>query len=529
MENLLNKLTAAGLDPSSVSGNEAISMWNKANKDIATTPMEHAQCLSIIAEYYFLLHRYQQGQQALVEAQKPLHLPEDAELLLNIKYRLSEYYIEHSQYKPALQEYIEIAQIAVEYGCVDEYASAVLGMAYLCASYGEYRRASSYLKKIANIAPSLTNRSICMKYNLVKLICAIYTDQLSVAHEAIQECEELSILVSDKFFTGILLLYEAKVLRLNKEYLKALHKLASVQHSSGGHRDHWLARIIRCEMAYCLLYINKKDLSSLLLSQCEKDSCQLMPAPATWQRQYYTTSSEIYAMLGQYQQALKFEKKGFDIESYIISQIPMHELGATQLRRLARSELKIKLILSEQENRLLKETTEANQNTMKRLQHDAFTDTLSSLPNRRWMDVKLKDLQNSETGFFFLVIDIDHFKSINDELSHLTGDQAIITVAHELSRYFSFHGASCVRFGGEEFLVIIENSDYAQVQRHAENYRQIIEQYNWSPILEQRQLTISIGITHHREGENIQRTFHRADKALYRAKANGRNQVCIEK
>ncbi|MDF4534385.1 GGDEF domain-containing protein, partial [Vibrio parahaemolyticus] len=91
-----------------------------------------------------------------------------------------------------------------------------------------------------------------------------------------------------------------------------------------------------------------------------------------------------------------------------------------------------------------------------------------------------------------------------------------------------FRGASCVRFGGEEFLVILENVTSDMAQMHAETYRQRIFDFPWQDVLGERGLTVSIGITLHREGENTQRTFYRADKALYRAKANGRNQVCVE-
>ncbi|WP_218764004.1 GGDEF domain-containing protein, partial [Vibrio parahaemolyticus] len=139
-----------------------------------------------------------------------------------------------------------------------------------------------------------------------------------------------------------------------------------------------------------------------------------------------------------------------------------------------------------------------------------------------------KDMLLHDTPFALMVIDIDHFKSINDELSHLVGDKAIKSVSQELASYFKFKGASCVRFGGEEFLVILENSQLERAEMHAENYRERIFKYAWRDILGERGLTVSIGITLHREGENTQRTFYRADKALYRAKANGRNQVCTE-
>ncbi|MCC4821293.1 GGDEF domain-containing protein, partial [Vibrio lentus] len=110
-------------------------------------------------------------------------------------------------------------------------------------------------------------------------------------------------------------------------------------------------------------------------------------------------------------------KKGYRIETDLMKQIPISELGASQLRRLSRFELQLKLILSEQENRELKETTEQHKNTVAQLQQDVFTDPLTGLHNRRWLDVKLKDLLLHEAPFALMVVDIDHFKSINDELS----------------------------------------------------------------------------------------------------------------
>lgn len=245
-------------------------------------------------------------------------------------------------------------------------------------------------------------------------------------------------------------------------------------------------------------------------------------------KRFYDSLSDVCMNQGHFQEALSYEKKGYRIETDLMKQIPISELGASQLRRLSRFELKLKLILSEQENRELKETTEQHKNAVAQLQQDVFTDPLTGLHNRRWLDVKLKDMLLHETPFALMVVDIDHFKSINDELSHLVGDKAIVSVSQELSAYFKFRGASCVRFGGEEFLVILESTNLAKAEMHSENYRERIFQFGWHEILGERGLTVSIGITLHREGENTQRTFYRADKALYRAKANGRNQVCSE-
>ncbi|MCA2423924.1 diguanylate cyclase, partial [Vibrio alginolyticus] len=141
-------------------------------------------------------------------------------------------------------------------------------------------------------------------------------------------------------------------------------------------------------------------------------------------KRFYNAMSKVSASQGQFQQALSCEKRAFRIESDLIKHIPISELGAAQLRRLSRFELQLKLILSEIENKELKETTKQHKNTVAQLQQDVFTDPLTSLHNRRWLEVKLKDMLLHDTPFALMVIDIDHFKSINDELSHLVGDKA---------------------------------------------------------------------------------------------------------
>jgi diguanylate cyclase (GGDEF)-like protein len=76
--------------------------------------------------------------------------------------------------------------------------------------------------------------------------------------------------------------------------------------------------------------------------------------------------------------------------------------------------------------------------------------------------------------------------------------------------------------------VLLEHTEFKKAQMYANNFRQRIAEYDWEKVLGERALTVSIGVTLHREGENTQRTFYRADKALYEAKANGRNQVCYD-
>ncbi|CAH8238581.1 Diguanylate cyclase [Vibrio aestuarianus] len=526
MEELLNKIQDTGLDATSVSGEEAIIFWNHVRQHVATTPKEKALSYIISADYRAELHQPMASIEELKKALELLELPKDAHIILSVKNSLSERLVDSGDYTAALSEYVSSSNIAVDNGYIDEYVMAILGMGNLCDAYGEHSRALRYYQKVDSIDHAISSRSLRLRYKLYMLACYINLNRLSAANDLIKECEELSILVSDKILTGQILLYQAKLYLHQNQVDKALMTLASVQYSAGNVNSTWLSNMIRIETANCLARIGKSHIAEMLLASTDK-RLQRHTSPVT-AKQLYQAFSTICEHQELYQAALSYEKKSFRIETDLMKNIPIGELGANQLRRLSRFELQLKLILSEIENRELKETTESQKNTVAQLQQDVFTDPLTGLHNRRWLDVKLKDLLLHEKSFAFLVIDIDHFKSINDELSHLVGDKAIVSVSHELKSYFKFRGSSCVRFGGEEFLVILEDTSLDQAEMHAENYRERIYQFGWHDILGERGLTVSIGITLHREGENTQRTFYRADKALYRAKANGRNQVCTE-
>ncbi|ELP9498228.1 GGDEF domain-containing protein [Vibrio alginolyticus] len=526
MEQLLSKVTDAGIDPSSVSGEEAITLWEHIGLHIASTNREKAHCYIISAEYRREIKQLNDSISELKQALELLVLPEDVEDILSVKASLSERLVEVGDYNAALTEYVASTNIAVEYGYIDEYVLAIIGMGNLCDAYGDHQRALRYYQKIDAIDHAIGSRSLRLRYKLYMLACYISLNRTADAKELLSECEELSILVSDKNLAAQIHLYRAKLHRLQEDYPSALLAISNVQYTTGSATTYWLSTMVKIETAYCLNGVGHTSLANLTLDSISK-RIQKQLSPIVTQH-FYNAMSQVYASQGLYQEALNCEKKAHRIESDLVKHIPIGELGSAQLRRLSRFELQLKLILSELENKELKETTKQHKNTVAQLQQDVFTDPLTSLHNRRWLEVKLKDLLLHDTAFALMVIDIDHFKSINDELSHLVGDKAIKSVSQELASYFRFKGASCVRFGGEEFLVILENTQLERAEMHAENYREQIYQYGWDDILGERGLTVSIGITLHREGENTQRTFYRADKALYRAKANGRNQVCTE-
>jgi diguanylate cyclase (GGDEF)-like protein len=160
------------------------------------------------------------------------------------------------------------------------------------------------------------------------------------------------------------------------------------------------------------------------------------------------------------------------------------------------------------------------------------TDPLTGLENRRAIDERLRDLWNGwqqmGRNFAALLIDVDFFKRYNDCYGHQEGDRCLTVVAEALSRMIEGRNASIGRYGGEEFIVLASLDTCQQVADLAEDIRQTVEALALTH--EQRRdgvqvVTVSIGmaLTRHQTGAKIEKIIHEADRALYLAKASGRN------
>tara|TARA_R110000772_G_scaffold93426_2_gene190845 strand:- start:989 stop:1990 length:1002 start_codon:yes stop_codon:yes gene_type:complete len=161
--------------------------------------------------------------------------------------------------------------------------------------------------------------------------------------------------------------------------------------------------------------------------------------------------------------------------------------------------------------------------------HEAIVDSLTGLYNRRGCDMKLQEL-DIEQVHSSLAIDIDHFKSVNDQFGHFIGDKVIQRIAKVIKATISDQDIA-VRFGGEEFVVVMVNKTMTQAHEVAEKIRLAISQLK----LMQRdskaylpKISVSIGIAQRQDELNWTALFEQADTALYQAKNNGRNRsVCL--
>ncbi len=119
------------------------------------------------------------------------------------------------------------------------------------------------------------------------------------------------------------------------------------------------------------------------------------------------------------------------------------------------------------------------------------------------------------------VIDIDHFKSVNDRFGHLIGDEVLLLLSRLMRGSFRFHDL-LYRFGGEEFVVLMRCDEEIHAGEAFERLRLNTERYAFPQV---GRITVSIGFTEVRAGDSPAAAFERADKAVYHAKGNGRNQV----
>ncbi|CAO3410421.1 GGDEF domain-containing protein [Azospirillum largimobile] len=155
------------------------------------------------------------------------------------------------------------------------------------------------------------------------------------------------------------------------------------------------------------------------------------------------------------------------------------------------------------------------------------TDPLTELPNRRHMvdrlEAELCRIGRNGGGFALIMLDIDHFKEVNDAFGHAAGDHVLVETAGLLRRNLRGHDL-CARWGGEEFLILLPDTDQVPAEAVAEKLRGLIAHH---PITHQGRsiaVTLSLGVAAYRAGRTADDCIQAADDALYIAKRAGRNR-----
>lgn len=158
----------------------------------------------------------------------------------------------------------------------------------------------------------------------------------------------------------------------------------------------------------------------------------------------------------------------------------------------------------------------------------ALTDPLTGLPNRAaWterLDAEVSLWQRYHNSLLLAVIDVDHFKRVNDDFGHLAGDKVLKIIGTQLSKKLR-RTDFIARFGGEEFVVLLPNTSMEEGEPLIQALRAAIEACPFHFKGERVTITCSAGLTAFQTGEGSKQAFERADQALYRAKRGGRNRI----
>lgn len=159
----------------------------------------------------------------------------------------------------------------------------------------------------------------------------------------------------------------------------------------------------------------------------------------------------------------------------------------------------------------------------------ALNDSLTNLPNRRmfneFAEAELARAKGQAGAFWLLILDIDHFKNINDTAGHDMGDEVLVALGQKLKDSVRELDLVC-RMGGEEFSIILSGSSHQEAEIIAERIRQNIEQLEVKGWTDQHgPITTSIGCATNEQRSTIEDIVKMADSALYKAKQQGRNQV----
>jgi diguanylate cyclase (GGDEF)-like protein/PAS domain S-box-containing protein len=168
---------------------------------------------------------------------------------------------------------------------------------------------------------------------------------------------------------------------------------------------------------------------------------------------------------------------------------------------------------------------------IRNLEQAVTIDPLTKIGNRRYGEVRLKsalmEYQETRNPFGLLFIDIDNFKHINDAYGHEMGDRVLHVIANTLRLNLRQTDTIC-RWGGEEFLILVDASLPTTLREIAEKLRNLVERSRLQLKDAEVGVTASIGVTFIHETDTVETIVARADQLMYRSKTNGKNRITLE-
>jgi diguanylate cyclase (GGDEF)-like protein len=237
--------------------------------------------------------------------------------------------------------------------------------------------------------------------------------------------------------------------------------------------------------------------------------------------------SAVHEELGEFERALRRYKEYVAIERRMRS-----AAAATRVRVLGHladlENARLEVAAAQHESLLHRARSEELEQEKVALERRANSDALTGVGNRHYLEVELARLyeQSSDRDepLALAVLDIDHFKAVNDTFGHAVGDLTLVRVAQLVSMNLRT-GDLIGRLGGEEFVLAFPGRTEAAAVRMSQRLRKAVQDFAWHEIRPGLALTVSIGVAARDDDRDVERLLDRADAAMYRAKRAGRNRV----
>lgn len=214
------------------------------------------------------------------------------------------------------------------------------------------------------------------------------------------------------------------------------------------------------------------------------------------------------------------------LEQSRTQEVKLREMLNQTMSRLQEREKELKDLNERLETKVTERTQELSE-AIEQLTQIASTDHLTKVNNRMKFTIlakqKIAEVQRTSTPLALLFIDLDHFKMVNDRYGHDCGDSVLRQFASAITTII--RGSDIfARWGGEEFVLLMDNCPFSVAQERAEMIRNRIQEYTFDGV---GHLTCSMGLTLLRPSDDIHTFLKRADEAMYQAKTHGRYQVCV--
>ncbi|QLG89117.1 GGDEF domain-containing protein [Chitinibacter bivalviorum] len=428
----------------------------------------------------------------------------------------------------ALQAWLNALQIAQLDDDVERYIHAYLGIANLYFQHDNFDQAFYYQTQALEWAQLHGDQDLQSKTQLHLAATLIKLKEYSFAEQLLMKTEDDLILPERLGWLAEINQYLGQMNMARQDWIRARAFYQAAY-------DLNLNTVSRWGQVQSLLGLGQLNARLNDFPQAERQLLQALELAEHMEDDHLRQNihfelSALFEAKGDYIRATMHHIGFHNYYLRLLQQNRHDQLDALSSRRLNQAEIKLQLLRSELELKQLMQQRHQEHERMQQLESAAFHDALTGALNRHALDAQLPVLMQQiaqEGGSLCLImIDFDHFKQVNDRYSHHIGDEVLkngLHLLHALTRDTDL----LARYGGEEFVLILPRVEPHVACKIAERMRQKIANFNWGSLAPELAVTISLGCAQWQHAMSAQMLFEAADAALYQAKHQGRNQVCL--